>query len=329
MTTDADQGSNAASRLAAVGEELEDARSQGDISGVERIEQAAANDIASALTSADDDLTELGVYVLSIVSPDTGTTILEAALLTAGDEESQLEIVRRAARLAGHDLRRVRGTDAQARASVAFRLPWTSGGHFEHPAQPAVTNLLSITTIVHGTIARRSGDQTGWWEPKGRFASRVGATVDDFYTHSDYYYWSGGNSDSDRRQAAADLVQWLDQRLQPQGTLCLLCHSHGGNVALLAAQSGLRIKKLFLLGTPVRTDYLPWMDHIEQIYFIFSPTDHVQTGGTFGRRRGEGRTLADTAHIRNLVTASAGASHSDLHDWSVWTDPHNRFDKLL
>ncbi len=326
MTTDSDRASNAATHLVDIGENLEDARSRGDLTTVGRIEETIVQDLVSALTSSNDDLAELAVYVLTIVSPNVARTVLDAALQERVDNEESLLEIRLAAQLSG---RAASSPGALPSLDTAFRLPMSSGSQYKHPAQPAApTKLASITTILHGTWAGKSGSQSAWWEPGGNFASKVQTAVSDFYAYSDYFYWSGGNSDAARKQAAADFEKWVDLRLKPEdGKLRLLCHSHGGNVALLAAQNGLEIDKLFLLGTPIRTDYLPRMDNVSQIYCIFSPTDHVQTGGTFGRRRGEGRTLADTPQIRNLVTASAGASHSDLHKWTVWTT--NGFEKLL
>jgi hypothetical protein len=201
-------------------------------------------------------------------------------------------------------------------------MAWTAS------ATPAA-NYSSITTIVHGTWARRSAIQTKWWEPQGQFAQAVDGVVGDLYKHNDYFFWSGANSDSARRQAARDFVQWVNQRLTSGGSLRVICHSHGGNVALLAATEGLHINKLILLGTPIRTDYLPRLDRVDRLVNIFSPTDHVQTAGALGRRRGEGRTLADTSQISNHCTIDPNTGHSDLHDWSVWQQPGNNFGALL
>lgn len=194
---------------------------------------------------------------------------------------------------------------------------------------PHATNLLSITTLLHGTWARRSTSQTEWWEPQGQFAQAINGRVGDLYTHSDYFFWSGSNSDSARRQAAQDFVDWVNQRRASQGYLRVICHSHGGNVALLSANAGLSINKLILLGTPIRTDYIPRMNRIGYIVNIFSPTDHIQTAGSVGRRRGEGRSLADTNQIANHCTIDPNTRHSDLHDWSVWQQQGNNFDALL
>ena len=197
------------------------------------------------------------------------------------------------------------------------------------PATPLVTNLPSITTIMHGTFARRTASQTEWWEPQGTFARAVNGRVGDLYTHSDYFFWSGSNTDLARRQAARDFTDWVNQRLAPGGYLRVICHSHGGNVALLASNQDQHTNKLFLLGTPIRTDYIPRMGHIEYIVNIFSPTDHVQTAGSVGRRRGEGRTLADTNQISNHCTIDPNMGHSDLHVWSVWQQGGNNFDAML
>ena len=75
-----------------------------------------------------------------------------------------------------------------------------------------------------------------------------------------FFDWSGGNSDSARQQAAADLAIQIRfyRKNHPCEPVRVVAHSHGGNVALLASQfRGVYIDELVTLGTPIVADYRP------------------------------------------------------------------------
>jgi hypothetical protein len=188
-----------------------------------------------------------------------------------------------------------------------------------------------------------------WWQPSESFPSEINDETGGLYTGNDPFRWSGVNGDPERRLAAQELVDWVGQHIAPDGFLRLICHSHGGNVAMLATCLGLRIDHLVLLGTPIRLDYLPDMRNIGYVHNIYCPWDDVQDIGCIGPfrpfrgaplrptmpimrlHRGDGRTLTDTDRILNCAAISgvggAFPSHSDLHDWNVWRQ--NGFDAFL
>lgn len=144
-------------------------------------------------------------------------------------------------------------------------------------AMTAGTELPPLTRVIHGTFAK---DDT-WWRPNGSdFTRGVAGVAHGFYEGSDLCSWSGRNSDADRRQAAADLVNWTNRNLDPGRRLWLLCHSHGGNVALLATQLGLKIDRLILMATPIRTDYTPVIRNINLLINLYVPWDYWQFAGT-------------------------------------------------
>ena len=109
--------------------------------------------------------------------------------------------------------------------------------------------MKSITILIHGTSAAH----TAWWRPNGTLANYVNNVVHDVYPFSDYFRWSGRNNDQARRYAARALLKWIAVHLAPDGHLRIIAHSHGGNVALQATQLGLKVQRLILLGTPMRT----------------------------------------------------------------------------
>ena len=161
------------------------------------------------------------------------------------------------------------------------------------------------------------------------------AVVPDFYSRPDYLTWNSKKSDKERQRAATDLKQWVGERLQPRGKLSLICHRHGGNVAILATRLDLKIDKLILLGVPIRTDYTPDVRNVGILHNVYVPWDAWQSAGTSEHRRGEGRTLADTDKVLNYpvmdgVTAGLtgrASSHYELHEWNVWQK--NELDRLL
>jgi hypothetical protein len=297
------------------------------------------NLIPPALASEDPSISELVVYILPLLPEDTARAIFDS-LLKSGDDQKRLGALRVATcalepevavdvigkvhidNFVDERYKELR-TMAERRQKTLVGQPY-----FAFVSSPA-TKLKSITTVIHGTFAANQD----WWQPGSSFMNGVASRVKDLYTDPDYFRWSGGNPDADRRRAAQDLLDWVGQHLEPTGTLRLICHSHGGNVAMIASKLGLNIVNLILLGTPIRTDYTPDMRNIEKVYNIYAPWDFIQSAGTLPLRRGEGRTLADTDVTLNIAerTGTGGRlkSHSALHDWNVWTHPDNQFDKYL
>ncbi len=169
--------------------------------------------------------------------------------------------------------------------------------------------------IIHGTNARKAT----WWQKNGSFWSyldSVGVPVTD---DPNPFSWSGRNSDKDRYNAANSLVNWANAK---QCELDIYAHSHGGNVALLATRLGLNVRKLVLMGTPIRYEYMPDISKIDKLYNIFSVYDPIQKVGTFPNKRGDGRTLSDTDKILNCIATqylpNIPPGHSELHEPDTW-----------
>jgi hypothetical protein len=176
-----------------------------------------------------------------------------------------------------------------------------------------------LGVIVHGTWAAKEK----WWRPNiGPFWKHVRRFWPHLYAGLSPFAWSGKNSHAARVLAAQQLVAWA----QAQGatSLDIIAHSHGGNVCLLAAKFGLRINRLILLGTPIRTEYMLDLKRTGSIVNVFSLADLVQTPiGTVPHRRFEGRTLGDSTTVSNLRAERNGSGHepghSELHEPKTWT----------
>jgi hypothetical protein len=283
------------------------------------IQQEMVKPLGEAMSLDDDDLAETSVYCLTPMSRSWQATILSAL---AESDERTARIVALATEV-GDDEFSITPGDVP-NLFPRFDLRALLSGNRTPPATSPPTPVTDLAATVHGTWAKRTPHHGEWWEPRGTFFSNLDSALRArgkpglWSNVADYFSWTGSNSDRARKQAADDLIKWVGSRLNSGGTLTLFCHSHGGNVALVAAAKGLRIDRLFLMGTPIRTDYVLRLANIGKIVNFYSPTDHAQSSGSAGRRRGEGRTLSDTPAILNVCTVSPNTGHSSLHDWPVW-----------
>jgi hypothetical protein len=118
--------------------------------------------------------------------------------------------------------------------------------------------------LVHGTFALGAL----WWQPGGDFHSYLLQQIrSDLYNNNDRFVWSGGYSTDARALAADDLVRWVSSHKE-EG-LDLFTHSHGGSVAMLSTNKGLKIGELVLLSCPVHfPKYLPDFNRVRKIVSI-------------------------------------------------------------
>jgi len=175
----------------------------------------------------------------------------------------------------------------------------------------------SMAIIIHGTWATSNA----WWQPKtGPFWKHIKRTWPHLYDGPSPFWWSGANWNRSRLAAAHDLIRWT--KLNGVRSLDIIAHSHGGNVCLLAAQLGLQINQLILLGTPIRTQYMLNLSNIGSIKNVFSIGDLVQIPGSLPHRRGEGRTLSDSSKVLNYRAMKNHRNwnprHTDLHEPATW-----------
>lgn len=84
---------------------------------------------------------------------------------------------------------------------------------------------------VHGTFAPGAP----WTSDNSAFASALRAELAEHEVSWHAFVWSGGNSHAAREDAATELSRVLLELSSRQvGPIFLVCHSHGGNVALMA-----------------------------------------------------------------------------------------------
>lgn len=158
--------------------------------------------------------------------------------------------------------------------------------------------------IIHGTFAR-SIPFIKWWKKGGEGHEALSRALSKKKEKIIIYPfgWSGHNNHLARKQAAQELVKLAQTCLKDSShSLHIVAHSHGGTVALLAAQmlaeqkSRLTFTQLFNLGTPVHALWYPRaFDVIKTTYHLFSYGDMVQPVITIFER-----ILPCAPHIYNL-----------------------------
>lgn len=92
-----------------------------------------------------------------------------------------------------------------------------------------------VVTLVHGTWARK----TQWITPRSRLSQAL-RDIDAADVRLFRFVWSGRNSPAARQRAAARLERKLALRMRqyPHARHYIVCHSHGGAVALRALAAG-------------------------------------------------------------------------------------------
>lgn len=189
-----------------------------------------------------------------------------------------------------------------------------------HHYVPEKTKDHSLIVLIHGTGAANAG----WYKSKGhphfegflRFgqahAEKTESAVDCIS-----FGWSGNNTIEDRLIAAENLTAFINAVSIRYGSVMLIGHSHGSNVALAASQSLERPVDLILLATPIRKGnelidpresvFSPG-PRVASVYNIYSPVDVLQQ---FGSIR-SGTKPIDLVAMAHSIVAS-GSSRKMAH----------------
>ena len=182
---------------------------------------------------------------------------------------------------------------------------------------PLPTLSHTVFIIIHGTWA--SGES--WYTPGGDFFDTLYEKAKKLNCSITTFRWSGKNFHYSRLRAAKRLVTLI--KSYPDDTnVCLIGHSHGNNVGILASQ--MLVKKEFYnrpihifyaLATPVnKNDYYPNMDTIDYFYNFFSFEDLVQPIlGMFERVYPDHKRIAN---IRVTID-NKEPNHSQLHSSTI------------
>ena len=121
------------------------------------------------------------------------------------------------------------------RKAPKSRYGWVSQEAWD--AALASTGIVLVT--VHGTGDGDTTDEgTRWWQMGSDFIERVGAEqpLSDTPITVMPFHWSGANSDFDRYQSSKTLNKIIGHFKSIKKPFYVICHSHGGNIALNAVQ---------------------------------------------------------------------------------------------
>lgn len=175
-------------------------------------------------------------------------------------------------------------------------------------------SINRVIILIHGTWAQKEV----WYLPGGDFFEALEKSVKKNDTAIVPFLWSGGLSHDDRFHGARVLAQLI--KSYPIQTECIIiAHSHGANVALLAAQilgeelhNKHSISLFFALGAPISNKICsPNMKVISHLYNLFSFDDLVQP--IFGIANREFDSHERIANICVVVNGKR-PHHSGLHD---------------
>lgn len=172
----------------------------------------------------------------------------------------------------------------------------------------------NTAVITHGTWAADSS----WYRPGGDFYKALNKKRPDLHVHDESFRWTGAYSNRARKADAALLQQWIpDQGL---GTPDFFAHSHGGTVAHLATQRGVKFNKLVLLSWPVHKKWYPDFSKVEKIIDVRVRLDLVIMLDR-GRQRFKTRRSNVKRHRHGWF------NHSATHDPDYWDD-HDLWGKV-
>jgi len=125
----------------------------------------------------------------------------------------------------------------------------------------------------------------GTWSNPNTFPKITKTTVNEIFgnTEGNRFPWSGHNSDIARQKAARDLANHIVKYRDPNQPLTIVGHSHGGNVAILAAnilkdEFGLSVDNILTINTPVR-EYQLNANVGSRHFNVYHNGDPVQANG--------------------------------------------------
>jgi pimeloyl-ACP methyl ester carboxylesterase len=115
-----------------------------------------------------------------------------------------------------------------------------AGGH-------SIQHEKEVVLLIHGTNASDPADcGTHWWQRESEFWGKLSKNLGDNFEcqpAGSIFHWTGLNSETHRRGAAAELAQWIVRLEDAKIPYHLIGHSHGGSVIWHALQSAAVIRK--------------------------------------------------------------------------------------
>ena len=167
----------------------------------------------------------------------------------------------------------------------------------------------------------------GTWSNPSTFPSETELAIKQITSNRTvgYFGWSGENKDEARKGAAEWLATIVKDTRRKGEPLTLVGHSHGGNVAIMAAnilykKYNMKVDYLITFNTPVREYRLEpgaaWL-HIN----IYNPDDDVQRlGGSLKRAWIAEREFPGAVNIRVSYQGDISSRHATHQRPELWKD---------
>lgn len=202
---------------------------------------------------------------------------------------------------------------------------YTKSAPKAHPQSQEISSSEEIWILIHGTFAKQASrimPCARWWKEKQPFYEMLKKKLDVrgiSYTLTSFA-WSGSLQHDKRVEAGSQLAQYIIEKTKSHQKVHIIAHSHGGNVALIAADfleqsdTNHKISHLYTLGTPIGPSYSSSAKYITTIYNFFSYGDIVQPIlNVFNR------TFDTANHIYNIQLRidNSCPTHLQLHEVCV------------
>lgn len=140
----------------------------------------------------------------------------------------------------------------------------------------------------------------GTWSDPSTFSKVTKQTINTITQNTEgaTFQWSGNNTDAARRTAAVSLAKHIIANRAANQSLTLVGHSHGGNVAIEAANilkgQGMSVDNLITFNTPVRDYQLNTQNSGVRHVQIYQSGDPVQANGGNDHNIPDGLSLMPT-----------------------------------
>lgn len=190
------------------------------------------------------------------------------------------------------------------------------------PMNHSPQEAQDVWILVHGTFANKAAriiPRVAWWKENQPFynALKQALTKKKISFSLNAFIWSGSLQHEKRVQAGMELAGYIIKNTKPHQKIHIVAHSHGGNVALLAAgflqeaQAQQKISYLFTLGTPIGPSYTKTAHLIGRIDNLYSYGDLIQPVFNMFKR-----VFEPAKHIYNIQVRFKNhcPTHIQLHD---------------
>lgn len=191
-----------------------------------------------------------------------------------------------------------------------------AAGQAKPPPAPPPRSPGKGLVLVHGTHFEHNADPDWYFPGTGDLHNYIAPHRTDIYSNSDYFEWEGRWSDRGRAVAAKSLLTWI--RYHGLEGCDIVAHSHGGNVVMKAAETGLRLRRVLFLSCPVHWQkYNLLHGNINQAYGARVRFDFVVFADGGAQKFPAAANLVEQRQVGGWF-----GGHSDTRASTTWQSDH-------